>query len=183
MTEEIEGQNPAAQQSAASQSSIGGSTPLTTGETDRPRQKDGGEGFARRMADKAQRLAGELAETRAALEAERAEQDRLKTELETTRRRATRAEAIVSSGLPAELAELVPEADEETVATYVDKLKPLAERLGRPPIGGTPTNPAGEKGASSEEARAQRLAELAAAGDRRALEEWMVMRERRKATA
>ena len=72
-----------------------------------------------------------------------------------------------------------PEADPETVASYVEKLKPIAEKLARPtPRGLTNTNPPNSAG--SDQARLERLAAGASRGDRRALREYAHLRERVK---
>ncbi len=86
---------------------------------------------------------------------------------------------IAEAGLPSELVELVPEADPETVAAYVEKLKPIAETLARPrPRGLTNTNP--PNAAGGNEARLERLAAEAARGDRRALREYSHLRDKLK---
>jgi hypothetical protein len=93
--------------------------------------------------------------------------------------RAARLTAVAEAGLSPELQALVPEAAPETVAAYVEKLKPIAEKLARPtPRGLTVTNPPNSAG--SEDGRLSRLASEAARGDRRALREYAHLRERVK---
>jgi len=92
---------------------------------------------------------------------------------------AKRLSLITEARLPSELIDLVPEGDPEIVGAYLEKLKPIAEKLGRPlPRGLTNTNPPNSAG--TEEARLQRLASQAARGDRRALREYSHLRERAK---
>ncbi len=134
--------------------------------------------YWRRQAEK---LEKELAAERAQREAEAS---RLAREREEAAARATEAEwraqrlqMLTEAGLPPELRELVPEGDPETVAAYVERLKPIAEKLARPaPRGMTNTNPPNPAG--KEEARLQRLGAEAARGDRRALREYAHLRER-----
>jgi len=134
--------------------------------------------YWRRQAEK---LEKEVAALRAEREAERG---RLSRDREDAEARATEAEwrakrlsVIAEAELSSELTELVPEGDPETVAAYVEKLKPIAEKLARPrPRGLTNTNPPNPAGA--DEARLERLAAEAARGDRRALREYSHLRER-----
>lgn len=143
-----------------------------------PQEKQ--EFYWRRQAEK---LEKELATLRAAQEGELS---RLSQEREEALARATEAEwraerlrLCAEAGLPQELVELVPEGDPETVERYLEKLRPVAEKLARPrPRGLTNTNPPNP--ASSEEARLGRLAAEAARGDRRALREYAHLRERLK---
>lgn len=136
--------------------------------------------YWRRQAEK---LEKELAAVRAEREAELS---RVTREREEAAQRAVEAEwraarltALTEAGLSPELQALVPEADPETVAAYVEKLKPIAEKLARPtPRGLTVTNPPNAAGA--EEGRLSRLAAEAARGDRRALREYAHLRERVK---
>jgi hypothetical protein len=143
-----------------------------------PREKQ--EFYWRRQAEK---LEKELTALRAEREAEvsRATRGRDEAEARATEAewRAKRLSLIAESGLPSELAELVPEGDPETVAEYVEKLRPVVEKLARPgPRGLTKTNP--PNAAGSDEARSERLAAEAARGDRRALREYAHLRERAK---
>ena len=131
------------------------------------------------------RQAEKLEKDLAALRAEReAEVSRLARDREDAQARAMEAEwrakrlsLIAEAGLPSDMLELVPESDPETVARYVERLKPIAEKLARPlPRGLTNTNPPNAAGA--DESRLQRLAAEAARGDRRALREYSHLRER-----
>ena len=133
------------------------------------------------------RQAEKLEKDLEALRAEReAELNRLSRDRDEAAARATEAEwrakrlsLIAEARLPSELAALVPEGDPDTVAGYLDKLKPVAEKLARPlPRGLTNTNPPNPAG--QDEARLQRLAAEAARGDRRALREYSHLREKVK---
>ena len=135
------------------------------------------------------RQAEKLEKDLAALRAEReAELNRLSRDRDEAAARAAEAEwqakrlsLIAEAGLPSELTDLVPEGDPETVAGYLEKLKPIAEKLARPlPRGLTNTNPPNPAG--QDEARLQRLAADAARGDRRALREYAHLREKVKST-
>jgi len=147
-----------------------------------PREKQ--DFYWRRRAEKLER---ELAAARAEREAET---NRLTREREEAAARAREAEwrerrasLISEAGLPAELAELVPEGPPDAVAEYVEKLKPVGERLKRPGWDGRGlrnTNPPNTAG--REEARLERLAAEAARGDRRALREYAHVRERVRRT-
>lgn len=133
--------------------------------------------YWRRQAEK---LEKEVAGLRAEREAElgRLSRDREDAEARATEAewRAKRLSLIAEAGLSSELTELVPDGDPETVAGYVEKLKPIAEKLARPrPRGLTNTNPPNPAGA--DEARLERLAAEAARGDRRALREYSHLRE------
>jgi len=135
------------------------------------------------------RQAEKLEKDLAALRAEReAELSRLSRDRDEAAARADEAEwqakrlsLIAEAGLPSELTDLVPKGDPDTVAGYVEKLKPIAEKLARPsPRGLTNTNPPNPAG--QDEARLQRLAAEAARGDRRALREYAHLREKVKST-
>jgi len=134
--------------------------------------------YWRRQAEK---LEKELASLRAEREAELS---RLSRDRDEAAARATEAEwrarrlALISEArLPSELADLIPEGPPETVTDYLEKLKPIAEKLARPtPRGLTITNPPNPAG--QDEARLGRLAAEAARGDRRALREYAHLRER-----
>lgn len=139
--------------------------------------------YWRRQAEK---LEKELAALRAERETEvsRAISDRdaAAARAEEAEWRAERLKLLVEAGLSAELQALVPEGDPETVSGYIEKLKPLAQKLARPgPRGLTNTNPPNP--AASEEGRLQRLGAEAARGDRRALREYAHLRERVKGKA
>ena len=150
-----------------------------TPRTSRPQSPEQKQDFYwRRQAEK-------LEEELAALRAEReAEIIRLSRDRDEAAARATEAEwrskrlsLISQAGIPSDLADLVPEGDPETVAGYVERLKPIAEKLARPtPRGLTITNPPNPAGA--DEGRLQRLASEAARGDRRALREYAHLREK-----
>jgi len=136
--------------------------------------------YWRRQAEK---LEKELAALRAEREAElsRTTRDRDEAAARATEAewRAERLDLFARSALPTELLDLVPEGDPETVAAYVEKLKPIAEKLSRPrPRGLTNTNPPNPAG--RDEARLERLAAEAARGDRRALREYAHLRQRTK---
>ena len=135
------------------------------------------------------RQAEKLEKDLAALRAEReAELNRLSRDRDEAAARAAEAEwqakrlsLIAEAGLPSEMAELIPEGPPETVTDYIEKLKPIAEKLARPsPRGLTNTNPPNPAG--QDEARLQRLAAEAARGDRRALREYAHLREKVKST-
>ena len=138
--------------------------------------------YWRRQAEK---LEKELAAARSEREAELR---RLSREKEDAASRATEAEwqakrlsLIAEAGLPSEVVELVPEGEPERVAEYVERLKPIAEKLARPrPRGLTNTNP--PNAAGGDEARLERLRAQAARGDRRALREYSHLRDRLKKT-
>jgi hypothetical protein len=142
--------------------------------------QDKQEFYWRRQAEK---LEKELAALRAEREAEvqRVSQDRDEAAARATEAewRAERLSLIAQAGLPSELMELVPEGDPELVSGYLEKLRPIAEKLARPaPRGLTNTNPRNPAG--SDDARLERLAGAAARGDRRALREYAHLRERVK---
>ncbi len=143
-----------------------------------PQEKQ--EFYWRRQAEK---LEKELAALRAEREAElnRVSRDRDEATARAAEAewRAKRLSLIGEAGLPSELAELVPESDPDSVAGYIEKLKPVAEKLARPlPRGLTNTNPPNQAG--QDEARLQRLAAEAARGDRRALRQYSHLREKVK---
>ncbi|MFB3883120.1 MAG: hypothetical protein ACE149_17770 [Armatimonadota bacterium] len=136
--------------------------------------------YWRRQAEK---LEKELAALRAEREAElsRTTRDRDEAAARATEAewRAERLDLFHRSGLPTELLELVPEGDPRMVAAYIERLKPIAEKLSRPhPRGLTNTNPPNRAG--RDEARLERLAAEAARGDRRALREYAHLRQRVK---
>jgi hypothetical protein len=142
--------------------------------------KSAQEFYWRRQAEK---LEKELAAVRAEREAELNRVTRARDEAAQRAAeaewRAQRLTALAEANLPPELQALVPEADPETVAAYLEKLKPIAEKLARPlPRGLTVTNPPNPAGA--EDDRLQRLASEASRGDRRALREYAHLRERAK---
>ena len=98
-----------------------------------------------------------------------------------------RQQLIADSGLPKDLIELIPEGDSDTISAFIEKLKPLAERLGAgfatPPGGitnaapsGTATNPPNR--ASSDSARLEQLAAEASRGNKSALREYATLREK-----
>jgi len=128
----------------------------------------------------AERLQKEMEAFRKANEAEasmlRAEREEALARMKTVEEKAARLAAIAEAGLPGELAQLVPEAEAEKVKEYVEKLKPLAERLRAGGPGGTLTNPA--RSVSGDAARLNRLAGAAGRGDRRALREYAHLREK-----
>jgi len=139
------------------------------------------EPYWRRQAEK---LGKELTAIRAQREAEvsKATRDRDEAAARATEAewRAERLSLFARSNLPNELLDLVPESDPETVAAYIEKLTPIAEKLTRPmPRGLTNTNP--PNAAGSDNAHLERLASGAARGDRRALREYSHLRERVKA--
>ena len=143
-----------------------------------PREKQ--DFYWRRQAEK---LDKELAALRAEREAElsRISRDRDEAAARATEaeRRAKRLSLIAQAGLPSELADLVPEGDPDSVAGYLEKPKPIAEKLARPlPRGLTNTNPPNPAGA--DEARLERLGAEAARGYRRALREYSHLREKMK---
>jgi len=145
-----------------------------------PQEKQ--EFYWRRQAEK---LEKELAAMRAEREAElnRLSRDRDEAAARAAEAewRAKRLSLIAEAGLPSELSDLVPEGDPETVADYVEKLRPIAEKLARPlPRGLTNTNPPNPAG--QDEGRLQRLAAEAARGDHRALREYAHLREKVKST-
>lgn len=150
-------------------------------QTSRPQSPDQKQDFYwRRQAEK---LEKELDALRAEREAElsRLSRDRDEAAARATEAewRAKRLSLISQAGLPSEMADLVPEGPPETVADYLEKLKPIAEKLARPtPRGLTNTNPPNPAGQG--EARLQRLAGEAARGDRRALREYAHLREKVK---
>ena len=139
--------------------------------------------YWRRQAEK---LEKELAAARAEREAEvsRLARDRDEAAARATEAewRAQRLKLLAEAGLSPELQELVPDGDPETITAYVEKLKPIAEKLARPaPRGLTNTNPPNPAG--SDQARLERLAASAARGDRRALRDYAHLRERVRPTA
>ena len=152
-----------------------------TPQTSRPQSPEEKQEFYwRRQAEK---LEKELAALRAEREAEliRLSRDRDEAAARATEAewRSKRLSLISQAGLPSDLADLVPEGDPETVAGYVERLKPIAEKLARPtPRGLTITNPPNPAG--QDEARLSRLAAEAARGDRRALREYSHLRDRVK---
>ncbi|NIM07532.1 MAG: hypothetical protein GTO55_12155 [Armatimonadetes bacterium] len=133
--------------------------------------------YWKRQAEKLQR---EMEAARKAAEAEvnilRAEKEETLTRMQTAEKKASRLTAIVEAGLPPELAQLVPETDPEKVNEYIEKLRPLAERLRSGGPAGTLTNPA--RSASGDAARLTQLAASAGRGDRRALREYAHLREK-----
>ena len=136
--------------------------------------------YWRRQAEK---LEKELAAVRAEREAEASrmarDRDEAVAKAAEAEWKARRLSLIADAGLPAELAEVVPEGDPEVVAGYVEKLKPIAEKLARPrPRGLTNTNP--PNAAGRDEARLERLAAEARRGDRRALREYAQLKDRVK---
>jgi hypothetical protein len=142
--------------------------------------QDKQEFYWRRQAEK---LEKELAALRAEREAELSrttrDRDEAAARAAEAEWRAERLDLFHHSGLPTELLDLVPEGDPETVAAYIEKLKPIAEKLSRPhPRGLTNTNPPNPAG--RDEARLERLAAEAARGDRRALREYSHLRDRVK---
>jgi hypothetical protein len=144
-----------------------------------PQEKQ--ESYWRRQAEK---LEKELAAIRAEREAEvsKATRDRDEAAARATEAewRAERLSLFARSNLPSELLELVPEGDPETVAGYIEKLTPIAEKLSRPtPRGLTNTNPPNSAG--SDDAHLERLASQASRGDRRALREYAHLREKVRA--
>ena len=145
-----------------------------------PQEKQ--EFYWRRQAEK---LEKELAALRAEREAElnrlSRDRDEAAARAADAEWRAKRLSLVAEAGLPSELIELVPEGDPQMVAGYVEKLKPIAEKLARPtPRGLTNTNPPNPAG--SDDGRLQRLAAQAARGDRRALREYAHLREKVKST-
>jgi hypothetical protein len=144
-----------------------------------PQEKQ--EFYWRRQAEK---LEKELVAARAEREAEvskaaRDRDDAAARALEAEWR-AERLSLFARSNLPSELLELVPEGDPEAVSSYIEKLKPIAEKLSRPaPRGLTNTNPPNSAG--GDDKQLERLASEAARGDRRALREYSHLRERVKA--
>jgi hypothetical protein len=138
--------------------------------------------YWRRQAEK---LEKELAAARAEREAEASrlarDRDEAVSRALESEQREKRLALLAGAGLPAELTELVPEGDPETVAAYVEKLKPIAEKLRKPGARGlTNTNP--PNAAGREEARLERLGTEAARGDRRALREYAHLRDKLKRT-
>jgi len=134
----------------------------------------------------AEKLEKELAALRAEREAEldrlSRDRDEAAARAQEAQWRAERLDLLARSELPGELHDLVPEGDPETVAAYIEKLKPIAEKLSRPaPRGLTNTNPPNPAG--SEEVRLERLAAEAARGDRRALREYAHLREKVRANS
>jgi hypothetical protein len=127
----------------------------------------------------AEKLSQEIQEERKAKAAElgqlRTEREEALAKLGAAQDKTARLEAIAQAGLPAELAQLVPEADKDQVAEYVEKLKPLADKLRRGGVAGTLTNPA--RSASGDAARLSQLAAAAKRGDKHALREYAHLRE------
>ena len=152
-----------------------------TPQTSRPHSPEEKQEFYwRRQAEK---LEKELTALRAEREAElsRLSRDRDEAAARATEAewRARRLSLISEARLPSELADLIPEGPPETVTDYLEKLKPIAEKLARPaPRGLTITNPPNPAG--QDEARLSRLAAEAARGDRRALREYAHLREKVK---
>jgi len=133
--------------------------------------------YLKRQAEKMERELARYREREQAGESEetsrlREEAAQLREQVQAAERKAARATALLEAGLPAELAELVPEGDPEQIAEYTGKLKRLAERLAGTG-GGTNTNPAG----SGEGGRLRTLAAQARRGDERALREYAHLRE------
>jgi hypothetical protein len=183
MTQDPERPEGAEQESDAPEASAGERAPQSSaaaGRAARQSAQEKQEFYWRRQAEK---LEKELAALRAEREAEvsRITRDRDEAAARATEAewRAQRLSLIAQAGLPSELAELVPEGDPELVGGYLERLKPVAEKLARPtPRGLTNTNP--PNAAGSEQARLERLAAEAARGDRRALREYSHVRERVK---
>jgi hypothetical protein len=143
-----------------------------------PQEKQ--EFYWRRQAEK---LEMELAAARAEREAEVSQAVREREEAAAraleAEWRAERLHLFTHSGLPSELLDLIPEGEPEIVTGYLEKLKPIAEKLSRPrPRGLTNTNPPNSAG--GDDRRLERLATDAARGDRRALREYAHLRERVK---
>jgi hypothetical protein len=144
----------------------------------RPNEGRAGQEFYwRRQAERAQK---ELEAIRKTSEAEanmlRAEREEAQARVKTAEEKAARLATIAAAGLPAELAALVPEAEAEKVQEFVEKLKPIAERLRTGGPGGTLTNPA--RSASGDSARLNQLAAGAGRGDKGALREYAHLREK-----
>lgn len=106
----------------------------------------------------------------------RAEKEEALARMRSAEEKAARLAAISEAGLPPDLAALVPEAEGEKVKEYVEKLRPLADKLRAGGPGGTLTNPA--RNASGDAARLNQLAATAGRGDRRALREYAHLREK-----
>ncbi len=134
--------------------------------------------YWRRQAEKLEKELGALrAEREAEVSRVTRDRDEAATRAAEAEWRAERLGLIATSGLPSELFELVPLGDPEMVATYIEKLRPIAEKLTRMlPRGLTNTNP--PNSASSDDARLERLASEASRGDRRALREYAHLRQR-----
>jgi len=143
-----------------------------------PAQKQ--EFYWRRQAE---RLQKELEAFRKANEAElnllRAEKEEASARATSAEEKAARLAAIAEAGLPPDLAQLVPETDARKVKEFIEKLRPLAERLRAVGPAGTLTNPA--RSAGGDAARLSQLAASAGRGDRRALREYAHLRERMRA--
>jgi len=175
----------AQQESEVSEASAEEQTPQSSpadspGRTPSQSPQEKQEFYWRRQAEK---LEKELAALRAEREAELNKVSRDRDEAATraleAEWRAERLDLFARSGLPTGLLDLVPEGDPETVASYIEKLRPIAEKLWRAsPRGLTNTNPPNQAG--SNEARLERLASEAARGDRRALREYAHLREKVK---
>ena len=133
--------------------------------------------YWKRQAERAQK---EMEAIKRANETEmnllKVEREEAQARLKAAEEKAARLAAIAEAGLPAELAQLVPEAEAEKVQEYVEKLKPLAEKIRRPGPAGTVTNPA--RSAGGDGAQLTRLAASAGRGDRRALREYAHLREK-----
>jgi hypothetical protein len=173
--------NEASAEERAPQSLAGQNPPKQTPDKSPQDKQERQEFYWRRQAEK---LDKELAAIRAEREAEvsKAARDRDEAAARATEAewRAERLSLFARSNLPSELLDLVPEGDPETVAAYIEKLAPIAEKLTRPrPRGLTNTNPPNSAG--SDDAHLERLASQAARGDRRALREYAHLRERTKA--
>jgi hypothetical protein len=133
--------------------------------------------YWKRQAERAQK---EMEAIKRANETEmnllKVEREEAQARLKAAEEKAARLAAIAEAGLPAELAQLVPEAEAEKVQEYVEKLKPLAEKFRRPGPAGTVTNPA--RSAGGDGAQLTRLAASAGRGDRKALREYAHLREK-----
>ncbi len=133
--------------------------------------------YWRRQAEKLQKeLEGFRKANEAELNLARGEKEEALVRATAAEQKAARLAAIAEAGLPADLAQLVPEADAEKVKEYVEKLRPLAEKLRTAGPGGILTNPA--RGAGGDAARLSQLAAAAGRGDRKALREYAHLREK-----
>jgi len=172
-------QTPAAPEGAKQETEVPeASAEERTPQSSRQSPQEKQEFYWRRRAEK---LEKELAALRAEREAQVSkvsrDRDEAAARAQEAEWRAERLDMFARSGLPTGLLDLVPEADPETVAQYIEKLRPIAEKLSRPaPRGLTNTNPPNQAG--SEEARLGQLAAEASRGDRRALREYAHLRER-----
>jgi hypothetical protein len=133
--------------------------------------------YWRRQAEKLQK---EMEAAKKTHEAEanllRGEKEEAQARLAAAEGKAARLKAIAEAGLPPDLAQLVPETDEEQVREFIEKLRPVAERLKGGGPAGTLTNPA--RSASGDAARLSQLGVSAGRGDRRALREYAHLREK-----